>query len=232
MTNKLNSKAEKKMTRNLIKMSLILTAGLLLTSSLTFFSKNKAPTKAAVKLTTESNKLPGIVRLETMDGQFFCSGAVISDTEVLTAAHCINPYTRYMVISSINYEGKVEKVNSTAAMFNPRSDTAIVVGNFKNFSKLKFNSNPEDDILLHDYDLAACGFPYAGSLVCYRLTNTFKMVDVIAATGQLYAGMSGGPVIDMATGTIYAINHAVTDQYILIAPIISLKESLFPIPGN
>lgn len=218
------------MTNNLVRVLLVLSAMLAASACVTGLKKDLAPTRAAVVLTTESKKLPGIVRLSTKDGQFFCSGAVISDTEVLTAAHCINPYTRDMTISSIPVKGKVYETPGTATMFNPRSDTAIVTGNFKEFSKLKFDSNPEDDILLHDYDLAACGFPYAGRLVCYRLSDPIKMVDVIGAKGQLYAGMSGGPVIDMATGTIYAVNHAVTESIVLIAPIISLREGLFPLP--
>lgn len=219
------------MTKSLIRLNLILLTLIAILVTTTFScQKKELSANEVIKLVTEPDKIPGIVRLSTLEGQFFCSGAVISDTEVLTAAHCVTPLTRNMIITSVKVKDSVETTTGFATMLNPRGDTAIVTGDFKKFSKLKINSNPEDDILVNDYDLITCGFPYAGPLVCYRLTETFKMFDVVGGKGQMYAGMSGGPVIDTNSGVVYAINHGVANSFVLVAPTISLRQGMYPIP--
>lgn len=200
----------------------------LLIGNMKISSNSKVPTAEVLQMTTKDGKFPGIVRLTMKDGRFYCSGAVISDTEVLTAAHCIINMPLELDIESATFEKF--KVPSIAYSLNPRADVAIIKGDFSKFSKFKFDSSPISDILVNNYDLAGCGFPYAGELVCYRMELPVKMVDVIGVIGQLYAGMSGGPVIDMNTGIIYAVNHAVTNEMVLIAPIVNLKAGQMIIP--
>lgn len=192
----------------------------------------RAVTQQVLQNTTQENLFPGIVRLES-EGRGFCSGSVISDTEVLTAAHCISQATptgfvlaENFTVRSIEVNGHYMVATSKVKSFNGRQDVAIVYGDFRRFSKLKLETNPDKDILANNYNLASCGFPYGGQLVCYTINNPEKMIDVISFTGQMYAGMSGGPVLDLKTNTIYAVNHAVTQGYVLAAPIVNLFDSL------
>ena len=45
-------------------------------------------------------------------------------------------------------------------------------------------------------------------------------------TGNLYPGMSGGPVIDQTTGKIIGVNHAVDSENILVSDTIELFDNL------
>lgn len=190
------------------------------------FNSN-VPTEEVLAMTTEENKFPGIVRLILKEqDKFYCSGVVISSTELLTAAHCVYQLPPEMVVESMEVNKEKIRVNGVAVAINLRADVAIIKGDFSEFSKFKYDPSPAADILVNEYNLAGCGFPYAGELVCYKLKDPVKMGDVIGLKGQLYAGMSGGPVVDLTTGTVYAVNHAVMPEFVLVAPIINLKDGL------
>lgn len=190
-------------------------------------------TQEVLTTTTQGNLFPGVVKL-AINGKGFCSGLVISDTEVLTAAHCVVAFNMYgelltakdVVVQSIPVNDELLIAPSEVVAFQGRQDVAILIGDYKGFSKIKIETNPNKDILVSNYNIASCGFPYGGELVCYRLKNPGKMGDMIFFSGQMYAGMSGGPVIDLNTGTVYAVNHAVMPNYVVVAPIVNLFESV------
>lgn len=193
----------------------------------------KVVTKEGVSLLSNKSSFPALIKL-TKDGKPFCSGVVISDTEVLTAAHCVSQFTPFgmMVISDFSVESlqKADLITITPVIVegvNPRQDTAILVGDFRLYKKANIRVLPEEDILVNNYRLASCGFPYSGKEVCYTLSGAEKMIDVIGfSKGQMYAGMSGGPVIDLDTGDVVAVNHAVGENMVLVAPIVNLFEGL------
>lgn len=180
---------------------------------------------------SSTNKFPALIRLVDENSRAYCSGSVISDKLVLTAAHCVarmgewgevevNP--KVFIRSLSNKSNHQVVVVSVVLGVQPRADYALIKGDFRGFNTLKFNDKPSADILVNKYNLTACGFPYGQSPVCYPFTNPEKYVDVIKGKGQMYAGMSGGPVIDIATSTVYAVNSAVTDSYVMVAPIVNI----------
>lgn len=174
----------------------------------------------------------GIVKLRTVNGTFFCSATVISPTEAIGSAHCFFHLREnsFIVESLPNENGEIVVALSYIEGINERADTALIRGDFKNFDQFEIDPSPSSDILINeDYDLVACGYPYGGELICYKFSDPFKMVDAIAGKGQLYAGMSGGPVIDLKTGKIVAVNRAVAEGYVVVSPIVNFFESLFKV---
>lgn len=189
-------------------------------------------TKSYTQQGLDSSKTPakfrGIVKLKTVDNIFFCTATIISDTQAISAAHCFThlPANEFIVESIANEQKKVLVGGANVVAFNNRADTALINGDFMDFDKFEINTDPEGDILVNNYDLITCGFPYGGKLVCYQFSDPYKMVDGIAGKGQMYAGMSGGPVIDLNSGKIVAVNHAVAQGFVVIAPIVNFFQSL------
>lgn len=182
-----------------------------------FYERSPVPTVKEV-MPAASGKYPALVRLFSQDGGR-CSGVVISDKLVLTAAHCLDG--KPLIIESV---GQALRIAGRPMMANPRADYGLVFGDFTAFSKLETQRDPSKDILYFPSNFVMCGFPYGGATpVCYPVTGDLtKYVDKIRTEGQLYPGMSGGPVIDLNTGNVVAVNSAVMPGGVLIAPLVGL----------
>lgn len=190
---------------------------------------------------TNGKNFASIVRLENTDGQFFCSGSVISNDYVLTAAHCLSDKNGHLRKAKINVVGVPSKedvgwdkitIVAQAASRNTRADYALVKGNFTEFNKMKIETNPlssplDGRVLVGP--VITCGSPWgAYPGVCYEAMPPVQMVyGQLAMRGSLYPGMSGGPVIDVGRDvTQFAVNTAVGEGYIVVSPLIGLFETL------
>lgn len=215
------------MLKTVSKVVLTVLAGFVIGSTI-LSCTTKSLTQEGVKSAVTTGKFRGIVKLKTVDNMFFCSAVVISNTQAVSAAHCFMhlPANEFIVESIANENKKVLVAGANVVAYNGRADTALIGGDFSEFDQFQIDTNPESDILVNDYNLVTCGFPYGGNLVCYKFSGPYKMVDGIAGAGQMYAGMSGGPVIDLKSGKVLAVNHAVSQGFVVIAPLVSFFQSL------
>ncbi len=177
-----------------------------------------------------------IVRLhDVATGRFFCSGTVISDELILTAAHCVvrESFFGYEIVDKVEIraeDGQPLGLIAKLVNANPRQDVALLIGNFKLFDKMPVEIRPQaiEDSFLYSKHLKACGYPAGGTLVCTTVTNVKHMNFGFSANGFLYPGMSGGPVIDEDTGAIIAVNTAVENDRIYVSPTEELFNQLRP----
>lgn len=181
------------------------------------------------------SKLPYLVRLhDKRTGRFFCSGSVVSDKYILTAAHCVVmeiPMFGVMLnpeeIEVRTVDGSPTGVFVRAKGAQVQADLALLTGNLQGFEHIHVATLPNEIIKsFQTQHLVACGFPYGGRLYCNQLQFEGTYAFSMRATGYLFPGMSGGPVIDLDTGNIVGVNSAAGPGFVLIAPTIELFSAL------
>lgn len=185
--------------------------------------------------TQEANSEPpvdtrsSVVRLHDMDGNFFCSGVVVSDKNVMTAAHCVDHLPPLDVSVSVrSFDGK-QKALAWVRGAHSRADFAVLGGDFKSFRKQPHSVNPKvilDKAFKSKEPLVSCGYPYAGELLCLPVVKRGTFGFWITGDSNLYPGMSGGPVMDASTGTVIAVNSAMMGGYAILAPIVEIYAAL------
>jgi V8-like Glu-specific endopeptidase len=179
-------------------------------------------------------KYSAIVRLHDADsGRFFCSAAIISRTQAVTAAHCVvsqfmgfaMPTQKKIEVRPAN--GKPTGIQVTHIVADARTDQALITGNFDDFEAMELETEPAEVInSFKTEELSACGFPYGGKLFCSKITHAEAKDFWFAADGNLYPGMSGGPVISQVTGKIIGINTAVDGSRCLLTPTVELLSNM------
>lgn len=207
--------------------------GLVVVSILILISQVRALRKAALELSS-TRVDTSIVRLHDEKGRFFCSGTVISNHRILTAAHCVvQDFGFYgtMVIAKVQIRTQDNKVVGYAVVeaANPRQDLAMLRGEFTALDKRQVMTNMNeisDAFLKLPAKILACGYPDAGPLRCARISYLDRENFAFAGRGGLYPGMSGGPVFDLRSGKIIAVNTAVEGNHVILSPLIELYAQL------
>lgn len=169
-----------------------------------------------------------IVRLHrAQDGAFFCSGSVISDQLILTAAHCVAGAPLNKPLLEIRDMFNKGKTPASVLEYNERADFALLKGDFKDFKHMTYTVKPQEIVdSFHLHRLTLCGYPHAGQLFCSQFKFIGQTVFGMAGYAHMWPGMSGGPIIDMETGQIVAVVTGMDGDKGIVSPIIELFESL------
>lgn len=173
-----------------------------------------------------------MVRIHNQYNSFICSGTIISNSYILTAAHCLLDEEKKISMETYNIHvlpvdgSSVIVIPAKAASINNLADYGLMVGNFSGYATYKIAFD-EVTPINNSNNLVTCGFPWGANGVCYKITSQLKQYYFrSAASGRLFPGMSGGPVFDIDKKVVIGVNSAVVSDQILIAPLVGLFESL------
>lgn len=163
-----------------------------------------------------SNKYNPIVKLHLFleEGEGYCSGTVLDATHLLTAAHC----TPGLIVDKTYATDSTESahVNITDYHSNFRADYSILIGDFAKFNVLPAVLGSPIAVDLVGSVVATCGYPMGQKqLICAKAKIVSPMDSGILAVGEMYAGMSGGPVlveVPLLGPTIVAVNTGTWGQ--------------------
>jgi len=154
----------------------------------------------------------------------FCTAAVISNKYAITAAHCLKGFEAGAVFAANEKGNLIVEVKAVAG--SSQTDVGIITGDFSSFMKFRFPRTAEDLMSMRLGELVSCGFPMAGSMLCSKVKLNGTRLFSINGEGNLYPGMSGGPLFDLNSMTVIGVNSSVTEdgssQY---GPLINLVES-------
>ncbi len=186
-------------------------------------------------IANQVGRASSIIRLhDAKSGSFFCSGAIVGPHLAITAAHCVaeemnTPFGSMgtMVRQNVqvrNWDESI-KTNAKVAYANVQTDQAVLVGDFKEFSRRAIITEAAPDMAAiygPNSEVISCGYPLGGPLYCVKISAMHAKDFWAAGHGQLFPGMSGGPLLDSHTGAVIGINYAVTEDWSLFTPTLNI----------
>lgn len=165
-------------------------------------------------------------------GMILCSGTVVSDTHIITAAHCLAPTemdTVAPILEIRRYDDIPTGIPAQIEAFDPRTDLGVLTGDFSTLAKKTAVSGAaeiNEAFKSSDSRVRICGYPHGGRLTCSDVTKAKNSFFKFSTLGFAYPGMSGGSVIDLNTGKLIAVISAVEDDRVILSPLIEVWRDL------
>lgn len=161
-------------------------------------------------------------------GKGFCTGFVISNNYMISAAHCfVDQKTSKLNDKQYGARARsIEDANIVMTVFvdvvgvHVNADYALLKGDFTELSKLKVNVSgsvmqqwTQRSLLpgMPPIPVFAIGYPYGTTVaMAYAQSDCRNVYDFIECglSQGLFPGCSGGPVIDPLSGEVIGINYA------------------------
>lgn len=172
-----------------------------------------------------------IIRLKNLDGVFYCSAFVVSNEYAITASHCI--MSKMDLLERIPFRVFDDKNKDTNVLAMPltkaaRMDVAILRGNFKNFKKVVMPGPSQEYAMVTSTSPGpwiSCGYPFDAELTCFPVSGLHQVDFFLAGGGQVYPGMSGGPLVDTSTNVVIGLNSASVGPDRYFTPLIAVFQS-------
>lgn len=140
-----------------------------------------------------------------------CSAVIVDNNTALTAGHCSVesiPGTAFvqMMTSNVKLEQGSSLTLARVVYVDGTRDFAIILGDFKEFTKAKTNFGNALFKLTQEY--TSCGYPFGqDEPMCVNLGHPRSNDALIFNFNQaIMPGMSGGPVFDNETGELVGLN--------------------------
>lgn len=170
-----------------------------------------------------------IVRI-VKNNKTICSGVVVSNKYILTAAHCLSimtvlgPFADPTPTEIRLRDNKPLKVFARIYKISNQLDSAVLEGDFSQFKKSKYvtsftESNNNRQL---GTQLIICGYPLGADLFCNKGSYLDEYGFYMKIKALLIPGMSGGPTM-LTDGTVVATNTAVDDNFSLVSPVYGVQ---------
>lgn len=168
--------------------------------------------------------IPPVIQLLDKKGNFHCTAVVFDPQYAVTAAHCLADSDNDLLKEPFEVRdglGKKTGVKALPVGLNRRIDFGILKGDFTRFKMAQINTEQNGFFLGRMF--MACGFAYGqNTLTCTPFFPKNNAAFHTKGVGALVPGMSGGPVVDIESNTVIAVNSAVGDNEVYVVPLTGL----------
>jgi hypothetical protein len=177
--------------------------------------------------------LDATIRLLYKDS-FRCTAAVVDAAFAVTAAHCVVNDRGLGLESGMSITDITETHYGDIKVVGlvHRLDYALIYGDFSTFRKFKIKHKKlelntlQSQLAIRNVaypeEYQACGYPMgAKTKNCVTFIPMASWGFQVIGTGQLFPGMSGGPVTD-SSGALVGVNSAVYADKSIISPVVGI----------